>query len=113
MTKMSSTKMKGTTSVTITTGSPAGFSGTSSTTNYGDLNQWSEPNMVSLEEVGDTIEMIFTQYSTIHYCNSILNRSPKRRVFKIIYSCINGKWNKSDRIFGEIILATNEDYIFD
>lgn len=27
-----------------------------------------------------------------------------KRVYKIVYSCLDGKWHKSDRIYGEIIL---------
>ena len=26
-----------------------------------------------------------------------------KRVYKIVYSCLDGKWHKSDRIYGEII----------
>jgi len=37
---------------------------------------------------------------------------PQERVFKIVYSCVNGKWNKSDRIYGNIISAQDEGYEF-
>ena len=33
-------------------------------------------------------------------------------VFKIVFSCIDGKWNKSDRIYGKIIPPSEESYEF-
>ena len=37
----------------------------------------------------------------------------EERVFKIVYSCKDGKWNKSEPNYGKIIPATDEDYDFD
>lgn len=33
-------------------------------------------------------------------------------IYKIIYSCKDGKWHQSDRIPGEVVEATKESYEF-
>ncbi len=95
---------------------------TAGTSNIGDgmwssvttvsLNNWSNPERVSVKEVGDTIEMIYTEVSNITLA-VYPPRPPARRVYKVIYSCKNGKWNKSERIYGEILPAQEEDYVFE
>ena len=80
-----------------------------STTNF---NQWNEPTFIRVEEVGETIEFIYKQTSMISY-TVYPQRPPEERVFKIVYSCKDGKWNKSEPIYGTIIPATDEDYDFD
>ena len=67
--------------------------------------------LVSTEEVGDTIELTYIQTSNIILL-SYPPKEPERKVFKIIYSCIDGKWNKSEPIYGEIIQRTEERYKF-
>ena len=85
------------------------FSGISSgTTNY---DMWSSPERVEVNEVGNSIEMIYKQTSMIS-CTSFPPQPPQERVFKIIYSCIKGKWNKSERIYGDIIPMQDECYEF-
>lgn len=70
-----------------------------------------EIKIISTREVGETIEMTYIETSNIQLtvCPS---RPAERRVFKIIYSCKDGNWNKSERIYGEIIPATEETYKF-
>ena len=75
------------------------------------FNQWNEPTFIKAIEVGETIEFIYKQTSMISY--TILPREPEQRVFKIVFSCKNGKWNKSEPIYGNIIPATDEYYDFD
>ncbi len=84
------------------------FGMTGTTVSY--FNCWSTPQRISVEEVGDTIEMVFTETSNMSL--SMYPPPPERRVFKIIYSCKEGKWDKSERIYGEIIPAQDEDYVF-
>ncbi len=96
---------------TLTTGSIIQPNGNTSTT-YAYIDPWSEPKRVSVEEVGDSVEMVFKQYNRSVY-DSWHKPLPEERVYKIIYSCVDGKWNKSEPIFGEIIPATEEEYIFD
>lgn len=76
------------------------------------FNTWGNPERVSVEEVEDTIEMIFIEISLLAL-TVYPPHSPGRRVFKIIYSCKEGKWNKSEKIYGEIIPSQEEDYIFE
>lgn len=72
---------------------------TSSTTS---INQWSEPFHLETNELEDSIEMIYEETS-----NMILSIYPSRplekRHFKIVFSCVDGKWNKSERIYGKKI----------
>lgn len=77
-----------------------------------NFNRWCTPQRVSVEEVGDTIEMIFIETSNMTLA-VYPARPPARQVFKIIYSCKDGKWNKSERIYGEIIPAQDEQYEFE
>ena len=76
------------------------------------FNQWNEPTFIKAIEFGETIEFIYRQTSMISY-TVYPQRPPEERVFKIVYSCRNGKWNKSEPIYGTIIPATDEDYDFD
>ena len=75
-------------------------------------NEWNHPVLIKTTEVGESIEMLYEETSNIVYMGY---PSPplERRVFKIIYSCKNGKWHKSDKIYGKIIPAQEERYEFD
>lgn len=76
-------------------------------------NLWSTPERIEVNEVGQTIEMIYHQTSLVHYSTSPLDPNQShRRVFKIIYSCVHGKWHKSEPIYGKIIPAQSESYEF-
>ena len=81
-------------------------------TTTANFNQWNEPNFIRVEEVGETIEFIYKHTSMIRY-TVYPQRPPEERVFIIVYSCKDGKWNKSEPIYGNIIPATYEDYDFD
>lgn len=86
----------------------ANLSGT--TISLGSL--WSYPKRMCVRELSDCIEMIYKETSmltlTIHP-----SPPPQERVFKIVYSCIDGKWNKSQPIYGKIIAPQEESYEFD
>ena len=79
-----------------------------STTNN---NLWSLPERVDIIENSDSIEFVYKETSMVSY-TSLPAPSPQVRVFKIVFSCVDGKWNKSERIYGEIIPAENERYVF-
>ena len=84
-----------------------GMSGTSTSTNmWGDM-QFKEAN-----EAGETIEMIYTQ-SSLYSRTGGLPPYFDERVVKIVYSCKDGKWNKSEPIYGKIIPMENEYYEFE
>lgn len=93
-----------------TSNSYCGNGNTSTTTRICD-SDWSV-NFISAKEVGETIEFLYKEISNVSY--SILPpRPPEQRVFKIIFSCKDGKWHKSEKIYGEIIPASDEEYIFE
>ena len=82
------------------------------TTTVSSLNTyWSIPGRVEVNEVGESIEMIYKQTSMISYA-IYPGVPPQERVYKIVYSCVDGKWNKSEPIHGEIIPAADEYYEF-
>lgn len=70
-----------------------------------DDAQWFSPEFVSILEKSESIEIIYKQKTKIS--------SFSDRLFKVIYSCVDGKWNKSERIYGKIIPASKEYYSFD
>jgi len=72
---------------------------------------WSNPERVAVIEKQDSIEFIYKEVST---CSLTVYPPPPalERVFKIVFSCVDGKWNKSERIYGNIVPAQPETYIF-
>lgn len=76
------------------------------------LNTWSQPSRVDVREYPDKIEMIYKQTSMITY-TTWPGQPPQERVFKIVFSCVDGKWHKSEPIFGTITPARDEDYDFE
>jgi hypothetical protein len=87
---------------------PKIYTGTATTSNF---NQWSHPERIEVNEYPDHIEMIYKQTSMITL-TSFHAPPPQERVFMIIFSCIDGKWNKSEPIYGKIVPAQNEYYEF-
>jgi hypothetical protein len=75
-------------------------------------NLWSTPERVDVIENSDSIEFVYKETSMTSY-TSFPSPPPQVRVFKIVFSCVDGKWNKSDRIYGEIIPARDEYYDFE
>ena len=75
------------------------------------VEHWGTPNRISVEEVGESIEMVFEQ--TLSYIGYYATQPETRRVYKIIYSCVDGKWNKSEPVFGRIVPAQCEKFCFD
>jgi hypothetical protein len=69
---------------------------------------------LEVKEVGESIEIIYKETLNSNYTYTInFTPQPETRVFKIVYSCVDGKWNKSERIYGEIVPAQEEYYNFD
>lgn len=90
----------------------ANMSALGSCTGTSYFNTWGDMKRVSVAEIGETVEMVYLETSNISYTN-YPPRPPERRVFKIIYSCIDGKWNKSERIYGKIVPEKEESYSFE
>lgn len=90
------------------TGLSGGITGT---TTFKIETQYGTPELVRFDEFEDRLEFIYIETSNIIY-TVYPSPPPERRVFKIIFSCVDGKWNKSEKIYGEIIPATEEYYDF-
>ena len=87
--------------------------GATSGTTTSTVNYWSDPVQVSTHEYPDRIEMIYKRTSLATYTIDISPAaSAEEEVFKIIFSCKNGKWHKSDPIYGTIISHQEESYEF-
>jgi hypothetical protein len=73
------------------------------------LSSYADPIFIKAQEVGDSIEFLYKQQSRMFY--PYTGETPTR-VFKIVYSCKEGKWHKSEPIYGIIIPASEETYEF-
>lgn len=80
-----------------------------STSTMSGLNEWGSPELIQTNECAESIEMIYKQHSNMS--NNFGTLPP--RTFKIVFSCKDGKWNKSEPIFGKIVPAQNEYYDFE
>lgn len=74
------------------------------TINY---QEWGVPKRIDVIENEESIEFIYKE--KLQHLSGV----PSYRVFKIVFSCVDGKWNKSDRIYGKIIPASEETYEFE
>ena len=83
----------------------------SSTTTLFKVAEYGNTEMVEVNEVGESIEIIYKEHLQTIY-TTYPPKKPQARVFKIIYSCVDGKWNKSEPIYGKIIPATQEYFEF-
>jgi hypothetical protein len=70
---------------------------------------WGSPERVEVNVYGETIEMVYKEQSSPNY----YPLPTLYRVYKIVYSCIDGKWNKSEPIYGKIIPAQEESFEFE
>lgn len=75
-------------------------------------NSWNNPERIEVREVGESIEMIYKQTSSFSRTGGIPPYHDER-LYKIVYSCVDGKWNKSEPIYGKIIPAKDESYQFE
>ncbi len=76
------------------------------------INNWNYPERIEVREVGESIEMIYKQTSSFYRTGGLPPYSDER-VYKIVYSCVDGEWNKSEPIYGKIIAAQDEYYEFE
>ncbi len=89
----------------LNTGSTSGFT-PDLVTFYG---HYSASVMIRTDVFPDRVEILYKRQSML----SNGYQSPPAQVYKIVHSCVDGKWNVSDPIFGEILPRTEEDYVFD
>jgi hypothetical protein len=76
------------------------------------INNWNYPERIEVREVGESIEMVYKQTSSFSRTGG-LPPYHDTRLFKIVYSCVDGKWNKSEPIYGKIIPTQDEYYEFE
>lgn len=60
------------------------------------------PTRLQVNERIDSIEMIYEETSLISLAVHP-PRPPEKIYFKIVFSCVDGKWNKSEKIYGKKI----------
>lgn len=85
--------------------------GSSGTGTTGFINEWSNPQLMQTIELQDCIELVYKQNYLMSNMSNNWGSLPSR-VYKIVFSCIDGKWNKSEPIFGKIISPKDEYYEF-
>lgn len=91
-----------------TAGSFLGNSGTTTAS----INFWGNSERVDVNIYSDKIEAIYKQTSNMSLA-VYPPRPPEQRVFKVVYSVVDGKWNVSEPIFGKIIAPSSEHYQFE
>lgn len=90
--------------------SPSGTSLHSTlTVSTGAPEVWSSPELLETHVLEESIELVYLQRRTY----SISPWVATERCFKIVYSVVDGKWNKSEPIDGQIIPASGVTYQFD
>lgn len=70
--------------------------------NTAGISQWDYPERLEVVELPNSIEMIYEETSNVVLA-VYPPRPPEKRYFKIVFSCVDGKWNKSERIYGKKI----------
>lgn len=103
----------GKTGYVIGTGTSSTAIGKSAGTNMGTqtfshASLWGQPSLIKTIVNEDSIELIYKQFSMT---SNNFGMTPPR-IYKIVCSCKDGKWHKSEPIEGQIIEATEESYEF-
>jgi len=101
-TKINSNKNNNMTNVTNNT------DGLITITNHNNSFFRSGINLVQTIEKEDSIELIYTEDNPLS-----LWPESSRKVFKIIYSCVDGKFTKSERIYGKLNPPTYTDETYE
>ena len=83
-----------------------------STGTFTSAGMWNPMILKETNEVGESIEMIYKQTSMYSRTGGLPPYHDERAV-KVIYSCVDGKWNKSEPIYGKIIPAQDEYFEFE
>lgn len=85
-------------------------SGSATTWTYHNIDQWTEPNLVEVDEGENYLALTYTEDRISNFYNATSGSAESRRVYKVIYSCRGGKWHKSEKIYGKIVPPTKETY---
>ena len=76
------------------------------------FNPWLPPVFIEANEVGETIEFIYKETSSVTYTTGY-QIEPSSRVYKIVFSCQKMQWHKSEPIYGRIIPPEDETFEFE
>ena len=96
-------------SLTYEGGGGTGGSGITPYSGFGGFTPWTDPFKVDVTEKENSIEIVYKQTQEVWAGTQSTANS---RVFKVIFSCKDGRWHKSERIYGEIIEQAGERYVF-
>ena len=78
-----------------------------------DFNEWLEPELIDTVELIDSIELVYKQEPAYTYTtNGFYPLGNPPRIFKVVFSCKDGKWHKSERIEGRYVYPMGEGYEF-
>lgn len=88
-----------------------GLNLSSNSTGISTFDKWDIPSLIEVIETEDSIELVYKETSGLTY-TIYPPIPPEDRVFKIVFSCKDGKWHKSERIYGKIVPSTKESYTF-
>jgi len=85
--------------------------GGTTTSTTSTLEQYTAPELIDVHEKSESVELIFRQYLQYNLWGGV---QPKQetKIFKIIYSVVDGKWHRSDPIPGKVVPAQKESYEF-
>jgi hypothetical protein len=75
-----------------------------------NIDQWTEPNLVEVDEGENYLALTYTEDRISNFYNATSGSIESRRVYKVIYSCRGGKWHKSEKIYGKIVPPSKETY---
>lgn len=94
-----------------------GITDNSSGSTFITNNDWRDVRLIDTVVYPDRIELIYKEIYTGTYTsygyNNVWSGPPyEDRVFKKVYSCKDGKWHESDKIYGRIIPPSEETYNF-
>lgn len=85
-----------------------GASDTSSITSW---DGWGNPYIIDTILGNKSIELVYRRDA--QFTHTVFPVStPNPKIFKIIYSCKNGKWHKSEKIKGYYVSKKEESYEF-
>lgn len=76
-------------------------------------NLYGLPELICADDYHNRIELTYIEKATVTFTAFPQPSDYEKRVFKVIYRCIDGQLSKSERIYGKVIPARTESYEFE
>ena len=76
-----------------------------------NIDQYGYPKIIDTLVFSDKVEVVYRREPYMSY-TSYPPITPEPQIYKIVFSCKNGKWHQSEKIMGRFIPASNEGYQF-